>query len=53
VRETTCIRYFPHKGERMRIVHNIQEDDTIEDMGRSMPRIYAALDNSKEDTNLI
>jgi hypothetical protein len=42
-------RDFPHKGERMRIVHNIQEADTIEDMGRSMPRIYAALDNKQAE----
>jgi hypothetical protein len=33
----------------MRIVHNIQEDDIVEDMGRSMPRIYAALDNKQEE----
>jgi hypothetical protein len=38
-------KYCPHKGDRMRTVHNIQEVNTVEDMGRSMPRIYAALDN--------
>jgi hypothetical protein len=38
-------RYFPHKGERMRIVHNIQEAKTIEYMGGIMPRIYASSDN--------
>jgi hypothetical protein len=32
----------------MRIVHNIEEDDTVEDMGRSMPMIYATLDNKKD-----
>jgi hypothetical protein len=37
------------KGERMRIVHNIQEDDTIEYMGGNMPRIYVALDNKQEE----
>jgi hypothetical protein len=26
-----------------------KEDDTVEDMGRSMPRIYAALDNKQEE----
>jgi len=31
----------------MRIIHNIQEDETIEDMGWIMPRIYAALDNKQ------
>jgi hypothetical protein len=34
-----------HKGYRTRTVHNIQEVDTVEDMGRSMPGIYAALDH--------
>jgi hypothetical protein len=37
---------FPHKGERMRIVPNIQEVEIVEDMGRSMPRIYETLDNN-------
>jgi hypothetical protein len=31
----------------MRIVHNIQHDDTFEYMGRSMPRIYVSLDNKQ------
>jgi hypothetical protein len=39
-------RDFPQRGDK-RIVHNIQEDDTVEDMGRSMPRIYVALDNKQ------
>jgi hypothetical protein len=38
-------KYFPHKGDRMRIVHKLGEVDTMEDMGRSMPRIYVVLDN--------
>jgi hypothetical protein len=33
----------------MRTVHNIQEAKTIEYMGENMPRIYARLDNKKED----
>jgi hypothetical protein len=33
----------------MRTMHNFQEDDTIEDMGRSVPRIYAASDNIQVD----
>jgi hypothetical protein len=33
----------------MRTVHNIQEAETVEDMGGSMPRIYAALDNKQEE----
>jgi hypothetical protein len=31
----------------MRISHQIQEDETIEDMGGRMPRIYASLDNKQ------
>jgi hypothetical protein len=38
---------LPHKGERIRIVHDIQEAKIVEDMGGSMPRIYATLDNKK------
>ena len=41
-------RDFPHKGERMRIIHNIQKAKTVEDMGGNMPRIYVALDNKQE-----
>ena len=33
----------------MRIVHNIQEVETMEDMGGSMPRIYVALDIKHEE----
>jgi Retroviral aspartyl protease len=33
----------------MRIVHDIQEDETVEDMGRRMPRIYASLDNKQAE----
>jgi hypothetical protein len=30
-------RDFPHRGEKFRIVHNIQAE-TVEDMGRNVPR---------------
>jgi hypothetical protein len=39
----------PHKGDRMRIMHNNEEDDTVDDVSRSMPRIYASLDNRQVD----
>ena len=32
-------KYFPHQGDKMRIVHSIKQEETIEDMGRSMIRI--------------
>jgi hypothetical protein len=31
----------------MRTVHNIQKVETMEDMGISIPRIYATLDNKQ------
>jgi len=40
---------FHHKGEIIRIVHNIQEVETVEDMGRNMPRIYASLENKQTE----
>ena len=33
----------------MRVVHTIGEYDTVDDVGRSMPRIYAALGNRQAD----
>jgi hypothetical protein len=41
-------RDFPHKGERTRIFQYIQEAEIVEDMGGSMTRIYASLDNKQE-----
>jgi hypothetical protein len=40
-------RDCPHRGEKVRIVHNVQQVETMEDMGRNVPRIYAALDNKQ------
>ena len=36
-----------HRGEKVRTVHNVQQAETMEDMGRNVPRIYAGLDNKK------
>jgi hypothetical protein len=33
----------------MRIVHNINQEEIVEEVGRSMPRIYVALDKKQED----
>jgi predicted aspartyl protease len=33
----------PHRSEKVRTVHNVQQAKTVEDMGRSVPKIYAAL----------
>jgi hypothetical protein len=40
-------REFPHKGERMRIIYNIQEIEIVEGMGGSMPSIYETLNNKQ------
>jgi predicted aspartyl protease len=42
-------RDCPHRGEKVRTVHNVQQDETVEDMGRNVPRIYAALDNKQAE----
>ena len=42
-------RDCPHVGEKGRIVHNVHQDETVEDMGRNVPRIYAALDNKQDE----
>jgi hypothetical protein len=40
-KEDHLFKDFPHRKDRVNNVHNVQEDTTIEDMGR----IYAALDD--------
>jgi hypothetical protein len=42
-------RDCPHRGEKVRTVHNVHQDEIVEDMGRNVPRIYAALDNKQEE----
>jgi hypothetical protein len=42
-------KYFPHHGDKMRIMHIIKQEETIEDVGGSMPRIYATLNNGQAD----
>jgi hypothetical protein len=38
-------RYCPHRSEKVRVIHNVQQVEIMEDMGRRVPRIYATLDN--------
>jgi hypothetical protein len=40
-------RYFPHKNYKVRVVHNVQQAEIVEDMGSRMPRIYTALDSKQ------
>ena len=42
-------RYFPHKGEKARTFHNVQQVEIVEDMGTNLPRIYASLDNNQAE----
>jgi hypothetical protein len=38
---------FPQRCEKVRNFHNVQQVATLEDMGRNVPRINAALDKKK------
>jgi hypothetical protein len=40
-------RDFPQRNDKVRFVYNIQQAETVEDMGSRMPRIYAALDKKQ------
>jgi hypothetical protein len=42
-------RDCPHRGGKMRTVHNVKQDEIVEDMGRNVPRIYASLDNKQAE----
>jgi hypothetical protein len=33
----------------MNSMHSIKQEETIEDLGKTMPRIYASLDNKQVD----
>jgi hypothetical protein len=41
-------RYCPHGSDQVRVFHNVQQPKTVEDMGRRVPRIYAALENKQD-----
>jgi hypothetical protein len=47
VKDIICIENFPHIKDKVRVVNNVWQSETMEDMGRSVPRIYAALENKK------
>jgi hypothetical protein len=42
-------RACPHRGEKGRTIQNVQQDETMEDMGKNVPRIYAAQDNKQAE----
>jgi hypothetical protein len=37
------------KSDKVRVVHNFQQAETVEDMGNRIPRIYVALDNKQAE----
>ena len=45
-------RYCPHKNGKVRVVHNVQKAEKVEDMGSRIPRIYTALDNKQAEYQL-
>ena len=42
-------RDCPHKNGKARAIHNVQQAETVEDMGSRIPRIYAALNNKQAE----
>jgi len=48
-KENHRYRDFPHRNDKVRVLHNVQQDETMEDMGSRIPRIYVALDNKKAE----
>jgi hypothetical protein len=47
--EEHLLRDCPHRKQNNRRVYNVQEATTVNDVARSMPQIYAALDNRQDD----
>ena len=41
------MRDCPHRQHNSNKFYNIQEETTVNDVARSMPRIYASLDNNQ------
>jgi hypothetical protein len=47
--EEHLLRDCPHRQQNSQRIYNIQEDTTINDVARSMPQIYVAVDNKQAD----
>jgi hypothetical protein len=48
-REEHLLRDCPHRQQNSRRIYNTQEATTINDVAKSEPQIYAALDNNQGD----
>jgi hypothetical protein len=46
-KENHRYRDFPHRNDKVRVIHNVQQAKIVEDMGSRIPRIYAAMDNKQ------
>jgi hypothetical protein len=42
-------KYFPHRGDKMNTLHSIKKEEAIEDVGKRILSIYAALENRQAD----
>jgi hypothetical protein len=42
-------RDCPRRGEKVRTTRNVQQVETVEDMGINVPRIYVALENKRAE----
>jgi hypothetical protein len=42
-------RDCPHKSDKVRAIHNVQQAKIVEDMGVSVPSIYASLENKQAE----
>jgi hypothetical protein len=47
--EEHLLRDCPHQQQNSQKIYNIQEATTVNDVARSVPQIYAALDNNQDD----
>jgi hypothetical protein len=47
--EEHLVRDYPHRQQNSTRIYIVQEDTIINDVARSMPRIYAAMDNKQDD----
>jgi hypothetical protein len=43
------LRYFPHRKNADKRVYHVQKDTTFNDVAMSVPRIYAAIENQKDN----
>jgi hypothetical protein len=45
--EEHLLRDCPHRKQNSRRIYNIQETTTVNDVAKSVPQIYASLDNNQ------